>query len=235
MIIDDYKKIMADVLDVTTHVRQVKGNSGVGEKNFVMCFLIYYFKCKTTLDLGVYGGGSLFPQATMHNKYTDGIVYGVDPYNKEDMVQFDNTDTEFLKLQKDVLNNLDVEELYHYILNLINELSYADNVKFLRMRSDKAINYFVENNVRFDLMFIDGNHDTKNAMSDMVLYIPRLNNNGFLVIDDTPWPSIRPAYDYAKTQLSFVYERHGDGGFAVLQKTDVENIELKEIINKIIK
>ncbi len=155
MVIDEYNKIVADVLDVVKHIRVIKGNSGIGIKNFMMCFLIHHFNCKTTLDLGVYSGNSLFSQAIVHNKYTNGIVYGVDPYNKEDMMQFDTKTPEFLSHQKDVMNNLDVEELYQYIINLINKLNYNKNISFLRMRSDKAINYFIENNIYFDLMFID--------------------------------------------------------------------------------
>jgi len=233
MIIDDYKKIKNDVLEINSKLRNVKGNSGIGEKNFMMCFFIYHFKLKTTLDLGVYGGGSLFPQATIHNKYTNGIVYGVDSYNKEDMKQFDCVHPSFLALQKELSETLDVEELYQYIINLINTFNYQKNVIFLRKRSDQAINYFIENNIYFDLMFIDGNHDTKNVMADVKNYIPRLNKNGFFIMDDTSWESVKPAYKYAKTQLSFIYEPPRDGGFAILQKTDTENTALKEIINQI--
>src|SRR5436190_13237651 len=53
-------------------------------KAFMMAWIIRRFKLQTTVDIGVYKGRSLFPQALAHQKYTKGVVYGVDPWSREE-------------------------------------------------------------------------------------------------------------------------------------------------------
>jgi hypothetical protein len=221
-----YNKIVQETNEIIKHIRVTRGCSGFGEKTYLIAFLIYYYNCKTTLDLGVFTGGSLFPQAKMHNKYTGGMVYGVDPFTRPDMELYDNPSPVFLAYQKEVLDAFDFDELHQNILNSTKNFGFDKNVTFLRQRSDQAINYFIENNIIFDLMFIDGNHDKDPALNDVKMYIPRLANNGFFILDDITWGTLVPAYNYAKENLMFLYE---GSGFAIFQKTTVENVQVKEL------
>ena len=224
---NEYKKIIDDINSVIPSIRITRGCSGFGEKTYLMNFLIYHFNCKVTLDLGVFTGGSLFPQAKMHNKYTGGIVYGVDPLTRPDMEQHDINTEAYLAYQKEVLDALDFDEMYQYILNTTKILGFDNNIKFLRQRSDEAIKYFNENNIDFDLMFIDGNHDAKPALNDVKLYIPRLKDGGFFIMDDITWSTLIPAYNYAHENLKFIYE---GSGFAIFQKSDKEPTDIKDMI-----
>ena len=226
----NYRTIVEDVKEVHTHVRRSPGSSGWEKRTDLMSFLIYYFNLKTTLDLGVFTGGSLFPQAKIHNKYTGGVVYGVDPYTMDGMTHHDCNDPEFLKQQQIRLNSINVEEIYQYILNLIKTLKYKNNIIFLRQSSIQAISYFKENNIFFDLMSIDGSHDTKDVMSDIELYVPRLNDKGFLVMDDINWNTVKPAYEEVKRQLSLVYEEYS---FAVFRKSNEDVSELRTILGSL--
>lgn len=228
---DEYKKIVGDINEVIPSIRITQGCSGFGEKVYLISFLIKYFNCKTTLDLGVFTGCSLFPQAKIHNKYTNGIVYGVDPYTQSDMEQFDHQSKEYLESQVEFMEKMDFEELYQYILNTIKILNFDKNIIFLRQRSDQANIYFKENNIIFDLMFIDGNHDIEPALNDVKSYITLLKEDGIFIIDDIHWSTLQPAFDYAKSNLQLIYE---GVGFAILQKSSVENKILKEMIKEIL-
>jgi hypothetical protein len=229
--INKYKQIINDINEIIPKIRITEGCSGFGEKLYLISFFIKYFNCKITLDLGVFTGCSLFPQAKIHNKYTNGIVYGVDPYTQSDMEQFDNQTKEYIELQKKFMEKMNFEELYNHVIEQIKNFGFDNNIKFLRQRSDIAINYFKEQNIIFDLMFIDGNHDIKPALNDVMSYIHILRENGIFIIDDIYWSTLQPAYNYAKSNLQLIYEGIG---FAILQKTNIENTELKQMIRKIL-
>ena len=132
------------------------------------------------------------------------------------MTHHDCSDPEFLKQQESRLNKINVDEIYQYILDTIKVLNYGNNVVFLRQPSSEAINYFIENNVFFDLMSIDGSHDTKDVMSDINLYLPRLKDNGFLVMDDVSWESVKPVYNYVKNKMLLIYASEH---FSIFQKS----------------
>lgn len=210
-----YNDIKIDIkTNILPNIRVGLGSSCMSEKAFLLGWLISNYDLKSTLDLGVYYGGSLFPQAYTHKKYTNGIVYAVDPYTKEDFTQYET----FLPL--DVLNNYiastDFDEIYNSVISSINENNYENNIVFLRQRSDKAIDYFRANNISFNLMHIDGNHDRINANSDIELYLPLLQKNGFLILDDVIFPSLQDCYERLKKELCLCYK---NDLFAIFQKS----------------
>src|SRR2546426_629635 len=66
------------------------GGSCSLQKAYVMAWLIRRFKLQSTVDIGVYRGRSLFPQALAHRDYTKGVVYGVDPWSSQEAREKDN-------------------------------------------------------------------------------------------------------------------------------------------------
>jgi hypothetical protein len=226
------KKIVNDIDEICKKIDTRIGGPGFGEKTYLIAFLIYHLNCKTTLDLGVFTGGSLFPQATMHNKYTKGIVYGVDPYIIEGMINKDIVDPVYLHHQEVFLSTLDCEELYNHVIEQISNFKYNDNIIFLRQRSDVAVEYFKNNEITFDFMFIDGNHDIDPALNDVKLYIPLLNENGILMMDDVKWETIQPARQYVADNLIFIHE---GTDYAIFQKTAKDGSELKLTVDTFLK
>jgi predicted O-methyltransferase YrrM len=53
----------------------------------------------------------------------------------------------------------------------------------------------------FDLVHIDGNHDTEVVTKDVELYLPRLNRKGFIILDDISWDSVKLTYQVLATRL----------------------------------
>ena len=184
------------------------------EKALVMGSLIEKYELQKTLDIGVYRGRSLFPQAIAHAQYSKGKVYGVDPYRNEEARQFDNP--ALTQALEDFARVTDFEALYQDVLTLRQQHGLQNHCELVRKRSDEAAKGFGQAGVRFDLIHIDGNHDTKAVMSDVELYLPLLSRNGFIVLDDISWTSVKPAMAKLDGLLNKVFELTGIGNdFAV--------------------
>lgn len=69
--------------------------------------------------------------------------------------------------------------------------STVENRKFhkLKMESVTALTGFTTTGMRFDLVFIDGDHEGISALTDLVLSWPLVVPGGWLVFDDYGWES----------------------------------------------
>ncbi len=179
---------------------------GCGDrKALLMAEVICRFNLTTTVDIGVYRGRSFFPQAIAHRYCTGGIVYGVDPYDRGEAQQCDNP---ALREKLDAfLAVTDFDAIYNSVADRIEQWSLAPHAALVRLRSAEAARDFQQRQVRCDLVHIDGNHDTQSVLADLDAYVPLLSDDGFLVMDDTNWESVRPAYVKAAEQLAVVYEQ----------------------------
>lgn len=204
------------------------------EKAFLMSLVIREFKLNATADIGVYRGRSFFPQAIAHQLYSNGIVYGIDPYSNEDAVQNDRPD-----LQKELDNFItvtDFQKLFEGVSKIIVDNNYQNNAKLVRKKSSDAVLEFNNNNTKFGLVHIDGNHDTKFVMEDINNYFPLLAEKSFIVLDDISWDSVEPAYSLLKNKMTFIDEFiDSSNDFALFGKglTEDELNSLKLIFLKV--
>ena len=193
---------------IATVLDQIPGDFGgacsVSKANLI-AWLIRRYGLHTTLDIGVYRGRSLFPQALAHQQGTGGIVYGVDPWSSVEAKEHDN-----LALKDAIhafVDQLDFEHIYQDVTSQIEQLYLEEYCIVLRQTSASAIEYFDKNGIYFDLIHVDGNHDTEKVMQDIILYLPRLNRQGFLIMDDISWESVRPAYREVSANLPLLFKR----------------------------
>ncbi len=194
--------------DVDNLLSRVKIDFGGGcsvTKAYLMARLIRDERLKTTLDIGVYRGRSLFPQALAHRQFTSGVVYGVDPWDAMEAVQ-EQAPEAMADKAKTWAAGTDLQNIYEEVVALTSALELQANITLVREPSSKAIEYFRTRNVFFDLVHIDGNHDTVRVREDLDHYLPRLRPGGYLVLDDVSWASIRPLYEEMKSRLSHVFE-----------------------------
>lgn len=192
------------------------GGCGVN-KAFVMAWLIAFYKMKNTLDIGVYRGRSLFPQALSHKKYTQGRVFGVDPWTKDDAKE--NGNPELKKMIDEFVDKTDFELIFEAVDKFNQENDLQAYCELVRMRSEDAANIFLEKGIRFDLIHVDGNHDTNYVINDINSYLPLLNKNGFIIMDDISWDSVKPALKMLENKLSAVsFRMDGENDYAVFWK-----------------
>jgi glycosyltransferase involved in cell wall biosynthesis len=181
------------------------GGGGSIGKAHLLAWLIRKYELSTTLDIGVYRGRSLFPQALAHSKFTKGVVYGVDPWEAAEAKEVDLVE-ELKAIVDEFIEQTDFEQIYRQVLLLRKRLHYERHCSILRTTSADAARFFEAQGVLFGLIHIDGNHDTNIVMRDVKSYLPRLKANGFVVLDDISWTSVRPAYHELMTRLRLVYK-----------------------------
>jgi cephalosporin hydroxylase len=127
------------------------------------------FGCpKTIVEVGVYEGYTTFwfsSTLAEHNK--DLKIYAIDPHVGSN----DLTDVDFNFIRDNFCYNLEVNK--------------DKNVEYLQKFSSEALVDLIKENVKADLIYIDGDHRASTVLSDLVLSWHLLNIGGVIICDDT--------------------------------------------------
>ena len=204
-------------------------------KTYIMAYLILRNNLKTYVEIGVYRGKSLFP-ATYAIKQNKGMSYGIDPYLKETAREYDIEENLQMELDE-FIDKLDFENVYQDVIRLRSRLSFENHLKLIRKKSSDSVEFFKKNNIKIDMLHIDGNHDTKYVMEDVELYLPLLKPDSVIVMDDIDWDSVKPAYEKLKETTTVIFESND---FAILINNKIGDkifksyeLELKSIFDLI--
>tara|TARA_R110002072_G_scaffold300390_1_gene477786 strand:- start:83421 stop:84158 length:738 start_codon:yes stop_codon:yes gene_type:complete len=212
----DKSKLLAEIGRIYAQVPQDFGGGCSIEKALAMSLLIKEFNLQNTVDIGVYRGRSLFPQAIAHKLFSNGIVYGIDPYTKEAANQSD-----YPEIQKELdefVSTTDFQKLFDDVSLIINE-NYKENCILIRKKSSDAVADFKQDSKQLDMVHIDGNHDTKFVMDDVENYLPLLSEKSFIVLDDISWKSVEPAIILLNKEMNFVTQKvDKQNDFAIFSK-----------------
>lgn len=168
------------------------GGSGLS-KGLLMYYLIKRFGITESIDIGVYRGRSLVPQALAHKEHTGGVVYGIDPYDNALVMEKDNA--ALINQVKKFLKENDFGKIYQDVKKFLKKNELDKHSVLVRKSSFEAVSYFKKNKLSPRLIHIDGNHDTDIVVNDALSYSEILGKNGFIVMDDVSWTSVKPATD----------------------------------------
>ena len=147
-------------------------NRGFGEDAFhAMWFLIFsQYKPKKVLEIGVYRGQTISLFRLLSDRFnlmTE--IHGISPFTSsgdEVSKYIDNLD-----YKKDVIKNFDFFGLKHPILH--------------KGFSDESTMINIIKSEKWDLIYIDGNHDYNVAKLDFENCSKSLNIGGLLILDDS--------------------------------------------------
>lgn len=191
----------------------LRGWSGKGERPFRMAELVIKEAPKTVVEIGVFGGQSLVPQA-MALKWLSGSdsikgragrIYGIDPYSLEviagQLADYDDA-TMWLKQDMDLVRR--------DLLTIIEEFGIGDVVTMLRHESRDCVTLFDS----IDILHVDGAHTEEGALLDVNLYAKRVRPKGYIWMDDTHFPSLEPALKELETFADMVDDY---GGYRLYQ------------------
>jgi len=199
------RKLYTDLKELLGEIKVDFGGGCSLEKAYIMAWLIANFKLKSTVDIGVYRGRSLFPQALAHKRFSNGIVYGIDPWDSE--LGRENDNKELKEAIDDFKDKTDYSEIGREVARYNLEKGFNDYCMLIQKKSEDAIAQFKDKNIVFDLIHIDGNHDTEMVMKDITLYPPLLTKKGFVILDDISWASVRPAFHALRSKYSLVFRK----------------------------
>lgn len=139
---------------------------------------------KTVIEVGSWLGCSTRFIATILPE--DGIVYAVDTWAGSSQEAVHMKDPRLPHLYQLFLSNVKHAKLTHKIVPV-------------RMNSVEAAAAL---NVKADLIYLDGAHDTQSVSDDIFAWYPHLSPGGILCGDDWTWPSVRVAVVHGATVLN---------------------------------
>jgi hypothetical protein len=198
-------KLRRQIINALSDIQIDFGGGSSASKGYLMAWLIRKYEIASSVDIGVYRGRSLVPQAICHREFTGGKAYGVDPWSN---IEARETGNPVLRTAIDrFIDETDYAAIYAEVGTLIQRLDLEKNCQLVRETSSSAIRYFEDERIKFGLIHIDGNHDSDRVMADVALYLPRLSSGGFVVMDDVSWDSVKPAYSAVSMRLRKVYQK----------------------------
>jgi len=169
------------------------------EKALQMATLILDTRPEVIVEIGVFGGRSLIPQALAAVEADRGIVYGIDPWKKEAALAGSN----------DIANDewwskVDLEAIHQSCMEAIWSRALDKRACVIRATSETAANLF--GNQTIDVLYLDGNHSEECSVQDVQLWLPKVKPLGFIWFDDTDWQTTRRAFAMLKGKLNYIRE-----------------------------
>ena len=172
-------------------------------KQFLLIAIAEREKLRSFLEIGVYRGKCFFPVAySIAN--SGGTACGVDPYEAALAKEADVVPELRGELNRFV-ESLDFDQMYADVCQICSALPCKKHIRLIRQPSQTALRELLELGKRFDLIHIDGNHDTSAVLLDYALSKELLTDGGFIVFDDINWSSIRPVFETACDELVCVF------------------------------
>lgn len=159
------------------------------------------------VEIGVYGGKSLFPFGCALKHLNKGKIYAIDPWlNSEAIIGYDGVNYDFW-------SSIPLETtIYDIFLKGLEDLKIQNFVEIIKTASDNAPR--IEN---ISVLHIDGQH-TDQLIRDINKYGTCVIDNGYCFLDDVEWSeetkkstSLIESLGFVKIddiQGCFVYKKH---------------------------
>jgi len=95
-------------------------------------------------------------------------------------------------------------------------LNHCGEISFVKSMSNEAVDIIPN---KLDFVYIDGNHDYKFVMQDILNYYPKLSKNGILAGHDYThgWPGVMEAVDNFATDENLDVNRDNGGDWYILK------------------
>jgi hypothetical protein len=171
------------------------------EKALAFIDLVLEVKPKLCVEIGVFGGASLFPVASTLKYLDQGIVVGIDPWERSECLKcFDP-----IKEQNDFKwwSRLDFDYVFDSYRSMIKRYGLDDFCVTVRSTSERAAICFDAN---IDILYIDGGSSEVVSVKDVLLYLPHVRAGGYIWINDAIWPKRQNAIDLLSERCDFVKE-----------------------------
>lgn len=160
------------------------------EKARRMMNLIYEVKPDVCVEIGVFGGASIYPTASALKFLNKGQVYAIDPWVNSyclDGYTENNPNYEWW-------NSVDFKYIYSQFVKMLDRFALNSYCTIMRMTGWIALDHFADESI--DILHIDGNHTENIALSDAQLYLPKVKKGGYIWLDDANWPTTHLAREF---------------------------------------
>ena len=184
------------------------------EKYLLMMDIIHENQCRQCIEIGVYAGSSLFSIMKTLQYNGSGIVHAIDAWDRCEAISgLDPNDSNTKKL-----GIVDFDTLYKMCLGLIDQHELQSCCNVIRKPSREAVYLFDDNSI--DFIHFDGSYCVETAFQDVVFYLPKIKDNGFILLNNPHWYPMRKALVYLleRTDIISSYDRYKS--YLLLRKND---------------
>ena len=129
------------------------------------------------VEIGVWGGKSLIPMACALKSNQRGIIFGIDPWQSSESVQWVMIDA-----NRNFWQNANHEWVYQDLVQKIAQFHLENQIKLIKATSEAAPAIH-----GIDLLHIDGNHSDPTSYLDVTKWVPLVRAGGWIVLDDMTW------------------------------------------------
>lgn len=157
------------------------------EKALNFIDLVLEVKPQVCVEIGVFGGASLYPVASALKFLGQGVVIAIDPWDKIECIRYLDPDRDKTDLKWWAHQNMD--HIYFGFLSMLRQFELEKTCVIFRYTSKKAAPAIGQ----IDILYLDGNHYEKVATEDVRLYLPKVRPGGYIWINDACWQSLQPA------------------------------------------
>jgi hypothetical protein len=168
-LIEQIKSLNGNIHGWCEESKALKMSQFIIERNFNLC-----------VEIGVFGGASLLPQALSLKYNNKGVVFGIDPWDNESALE-SMTEEANIKWW----GYVDLDQMYNHCVENIKKYEVENFCKLIKNKSENVCDKFKDNSI--DMLHIDGNHSEDLAYKDATLYLSKVKRNGVIFFDDIHW------------------------------------------------
>ncbi len=185
----------------TLHVQKTIPGWCSTEKAQKLMDLVYEVHPKICVEIGVFGGSSVYPTARALKFLKEGVIYAIDPWSNIECTQgYTSDDPNY-----GWWNQIDLEKVYCDFKSLIESHGLSPYCNIMRMTSKEALLTFADESI--DILHIDGNHTEEVAFADAQMFLPKLKKGGYLWFDDVDWSTTKKAVVYISEHCELLADR----------------------------
>lgn len=178
------------------------------EKSDSFIDLILQTKPHIWVEIGVFGGSSLFPAASALHALGEGIAIAIDPWDKIECLR--HLDPEWNREDWNWWSRVNLREIEGSLRRMLEDRGLENTVAVLKMPSREAASKIR----KIDILYIDGNLSEEGVLEDIRLYLPKVATGGYIWLNDALWTSRQQAQDLLLQSCQFI--RSIDGGNCLL-------------------
>jgi cephalosporin hydroxylase len=196
--------------EVLRHQRNLEGWCSV-EKAKSMMDLIYELQPTLCVEIGVFGGSSIYPTASALKFLQKGEVYAIDPWETNFCLEgYEPDNPNYIWWREINLN-----EIHLGFLMMLNRFQLNSYCTVIRATGLQALDRFQDESI--DILHIDGNHTENSALTDAERYFPKVKKGGYIWLDDVNWSTVSRAKEFLFSNSEKI-ERFSNDGYFLFKK-----------------
>jgi predicted O-methyltransferase YrrM len=154
------------------------------EKAEVLAGLIIDHKPQLLVEVGVFGGRSMFAQAMALRENGMGIIWGIDPWTLESALEGDIGEEN----AKWWTENVNLEDIYVGFLRGVLDFQLTKQTRWIREKGSLVAKIFQDRSI--DVLHLDANHSETSSCREAESWHRKVKPGGFLIADDTDWETV---------------------------------------------